>query len=57
MGPKGRLIRWKRHLKKLRLNPRQVAEIMKINAATAYNWNSGAQDIPPARLAQLELMK
>lgn len=52
-----KLIRWKKALKRLRLNPKQAAARLGVNSQTAYNWNCGAQSVPEARLRAIEEMK
>lgn len=58
MSPDERLKRWKKHLVRLGINPREAAERLGLkNKQTAYNWNCGGQVIPAKRLKQLEALK
>lgn len=52
-----RLRIWKKHLARLNLNPRQIAERLEVTAQVAYGWNCGQIKIPEARLRQIEEMK
>jgi hypothetical protein len=52
-----KLKRWKANLKRLRLNPRQAAERLKVRKETAYGWNCGSVSVPEGRLNELEAMR
>jgi hypothetical protein len=49
-----KLERWKKALKRLQMNPRQVAEKIGVTQNSAYSWNCGYTSIPEARLKQVE---
>lgn len=57
MTKREKLKRWRELLTARQWKVKDVAERLGVVPQTAYNWNCGSQEIPDARIEQLEAMQ